>query len=141
MSFSVMWVGYVLQLNVNQGIILNLFCLIRGIWTRDIKLATNISQHILTKTLKILEQRSLIKSVRSVVSKSKKLYVLFDVVPAKSVTGGPWYSDQEFDHEFVAELSNFLVQMVHTSPTRMMDLATIADKIRVSGISKVRWSM
>ena len=79
----------------------------RGIWTRDIKTATNIPQMTLTKTLKILEQRSLIKSVRSVVSKSKKLYVLFDVVPAKSVTGGPWYSDQEFDHEFVSELSNF----------------------------------
>ena len=46
----------------------------RGVWTRDIKLSTNIPQHTLTKTLKILEQRNLIKSVRSVVSKSKKLY-------------------------------------------------------------------
>lgn len=107
----------------------------RGIWTRDIKIATNIPQHTLTKTLKILEQRSLIKSVRSVVSKSKKLYVLFDVVPAKSVTGGPWYSDQEFDHEFVSELSNFIVQMVHAE--KMMDLVAIAEKIRISGISKV----
>lgn len=107
----------------------------RGIWTRDIKTATNIPQMTLTKTLKILEQRSLIKSVRSVVSKSKKLYVLFDVVPAKSVTGGPWYSDQEFDHEFVSELSNFIVQMVHTA--KMMDLTAIAEKIRISGISKV----
>jgi len=94
---------------------------------------------MLTKTLKILEQRSLIKSIRSVVSKSKKLYVLFDVVPAKSVTGGPWYSDQEFDHEFVSELSNFIVQMVHAHKEQMMDLAAIAEKIRISGISKV-WS-
>lgn len=112
-----------------------LFIMFRGIWTRDIKTATNIPQMTLTKTLKILEQRSLIKSVRSVVSKSKKLYVLFDVVPAKSVTGGPWYSDQEFDHEFVSELSNFIVQMVHTA--KMMDLTAIAEKIRISGISKV----
>ena len=29
----------------------------RGIWTRDIKTASNIPQHTLTKTLKILEQR------------------------------------------------------------------------------------
>lgn len=107
----------------------------RGIWTRDIKVASSIPQHTLTKTLKILEQRSLIKSVRSVVSKSKKLYVLFDVVPAKSVTGGPWYSDQEFDHEFVSELSNFIVQMVHAE--KMMDLQSISEKIRISGISKV----
>jgi DNA-directed RNA polymerase III subunit RPC6 len=59
----------------------------RGIWTRDIKLTTNIPQHTLTKTLKILEQRNLIKSVRSVVSKSKKLYMLYDVMPAKEITG------------------------------------------------------
>lgn len=107
----------------------------KGIWTRDIKVASSIPQHTLTKTLKILEQRSLIKSVRSVVSKSKKLYVLFDVVPAKSVTGGPWYSDQEFDHEFVSELSSFIVQMVHAE--KMMDLQAITEKIRISGISKV----
>ena len=56
-------------------------------WTRDIKLSTNIPQHTLTKTLKILEQRNLIKSVRSVVSKSKKLYMLYDIVPAKEITG------------------------------------------------------
>ena len=75
--------------------------------------------------------------MRSVVSKSKKLYVLFDVVPAKSVTGGPWYSDQEFDHEFVGELSNFVVQVVRAQ--NMMDLASISEKIRISGISTVSY--
>mmetsp|Transcript_914 Transcript_914/g.2036 ORF Transcript_914/g.2036 Transcript_914/m.2036 type:complete len:303 (-) Transcript_914:24-932(-) len=110
----------------------------KGIWTRDIKLATSIPQHNLTKTLKILEQRSLIKSVRSVVSKSKKLYVLFDVTPAKTVTGGPWYSDQEFDHEFVTALSDFIVEMVRSA--EMMDLASISDRIKQSGISKIELS-
>ena len=71
------------------------------------------------------------------VSKSKKLYVLFDVVPAKSVTGGPWYSDQEFDHEFVSALSNFIVDLVVTHPNQMMDLAAIADGVKCSGVTKV----
>jgi DNA-directed RNA polymerase III subunit RPC6 len=107
----------------------------KGIWTRDIKVATNIPQHSLTKTLKILEQRLLIKSVRSVVSKSKKLYMVYDTVPAKEITGGPWYSDQEFDHEFVQELGSFIVQVVKN--LGMADLPTIHDKVRISGISKV----
>lgn len=64
--------------------------LYRGIWTRDIKLATNISQQVLTKILKQLEQRNLLKTVRSVTSKSKKLYMIYDMVPAKELTGGPW---------------------------------------------------
>ena len=59
----------------------------KGIWTRDIKNATNIPQHTLTKTLKILEQRNLVKAVRSIASKSKKLYMLYDIIPAKEITG------------------------------------------------------
>jgi len=85
---------------------------IRGAWTRDIKNSTNIPQTMLAKTLKTLEQRNLIKSVRSVSSKSKKLFMLYDLMPAKEITGGPWYTDQEFDHEFIQELSRFIVQFV-----------------------------
>lgn len=73
----------------------------KGAWTRDIKLSTNIPHQMLAKTLKTLEQRNLIKSVRSVSSKSKKLYMVFELMPAKEITGGPWYTDQEFDSEFV----------------------------------------
>jgi DNA-directed RNA polymerase III subunit RPC6 len=89
----------------------------------------------MTKILKILEQRSLIKSVRSVVSKSKKLYMIYEASPAKEITGGPWYSDQEFDHEFVLALSNFIVQTVKAN--KMLDLTGISDKVRISGISTV----
>jgi len=61
--------------------------------------------------------------------------MLYDMVPAKEITGGPWYSDQEFDHEFVQELGNFIVQVVKT--LGMTDLTTIGEKVRISGISKV----
>jgi len=107
----------------------------RGIWTRDIKVASSIPQQSLTKALKLLEQRMLIKSIRSVVSKSKKLYVLFDVEPAKEITGGPWYSDQEFDHEFVTALGEYIYRVVEAQS--MVDLDTIAKEIKRSGICKV----
>lgn len=89
----------------------------------------------MNKTLKILEQRSLIKSVRSVVSKSKKLYMCFDLTPAKEITGGPWYSDQEFDREFVELLSDMIVKII--SKGGILDLQTIASRLRTSGIVKV----
>jgi DNA-directed RNA polymerase III subunit RPC6 len=107
----------------------------KGIWTRDIKLATNVQQQSLTKTLKMLSDRNLIKSVRSVVSKSKKLYMLYDVEPAKEVTGGPWYTDQEFDHEFIEELCNFIVRYVNDKG--ITNVNDINDRVRISGISKV----
>ena len=61
-----------------------------------------------------MEQRHLVKAVRSVTSKSKKLYMLFDVSPAKEITGGPWYTEQEFDSQFVDELCHFIVNFVRT---------------------------
>ena len=36
-------------------------------------------------------------------------------------TGGPWYTEQEFDDEFVEELCNFIVQFVNSKG--MIDLA------------------
>ena len=35
--------------------------------------------------------------------------------------GGPWYTEQEFDHEFVEELCNFIVQFVNSKG--MIDLS------------------
>ncbi len=61
--------------------------------------------------------------------------MVYDMVPAKEITGGPWYSDQEFDHEFVQELGNFIVQVVKN--LGMADLGAIHEKVRISGISKV----
>lgn len=107
----------------------------RGIWTRDIKLSTNINQQILTKILKQLEQRCLLKTVRSVTSKSKKLYMIYDMVPAKELTGGPWYTEQEFDNEFVVALCDFIVKFVGVS--NIVNVSTIHEKVRVSGIAKV----
>ena len=110
----------------------------RGIWTRTIKEKCNIPQNSLNKCLKDLESRRLIKTMRSLASKTKKLYVLFDIEPDRAVTGGPWYSDQEFDHEYVSELSNFIVKVIAKQGChQMMDIKTIADRVAFSGISRV----
>ena len=69
-----------------------------GIWTKDIRTQTNIQQQSLTKIFKTLESRQLIKPVKSVNAKAKKLYMLFNLKPAKELTGGPWYTELEFDH-------------------------------------------
>ena len=49
-----------------------------GIWTRDIKKKTSLTQQVVSKALKFLESRKYIKSVRSINSKNKKLYMLYD---------------------------------------------------------------
>ena len=35
---------------------------------------------------------------------------LYELQPSTELTGGVWYSDLEFDHEFISELRGFLLQ-------------------------------
>eukprot|EP00727_Mastigamoeba_balamuthi_P012612 m51a1_g7974 hypothetical protein (786) ;mRNA; f:36846-41020 len=73
----------------------------RGIWTKDIKMKTNLPQPTVQRALKTLEGRKLIKAVHSVVNKNKKLYMAYDVEPSREITGGAWYNESEFDQELI----------------------------------------
>lgn len=77
----------------------------KGIWTKDIRFKSNIPAIYLNKILKQMESKKLIKTVKSVNASKKKLYMLFDIEPDTSVTGGTWYSNQDFEVEFVDVLN------------------------------------
>lgn len=77
----------------------------KGIWIRDIRYKSNLLLTQVNKILKNMESKKLIKAVKSVAASKKKVYMLYDVEPAQSVTGGAWYSDQDFESEFVEVLN------------------------------------
>lgn len=68
-----------------------------GVWVRDIRGKSNLIMPQLTKVLKNLENRKLIKAVKSVSASKKKVYMLFNLEPDRSVTGGAWYQDSDFE--------------------------------------------
>ncbi|WFD32133.1 34-kDa subunit of RNA polymerase III (C) [Malassezia sp. CBS 17886] len=76
-----------------------------GIWTKVIKARTNLHQTIMTRCLKLLEQKQLVKSVKSVKFPTRKIYMLYDLTPSIELSGGPWYTDNELDTGFIHELS------------------------------------
>lgn len=86
----------------------------KGIWIRDIRFKSNLNMTQLNKVLKSLETKKIIKAVKSVSASKKKVYMLYDLEPDSTVTGGAWYQDQDFESEFVDVLSQqchrFLVQ-------------------------------
>ncbi len=73
----------------------------KGIWTRDIRYKCNLQMTQVNKILKNLESKKLIKAVSSVAAGKKKVYMLYNLDPDSSVTGGAWFSDQDFESEFV----------------------------------------
>ncbi|KAG7202576.1 hypothetical protein KM043_009772 [Ampulex compressa] len=73
----------------------------KGIWIRDIRFKSNLMPTQLNKILKSLETKKFIKAVKSVAASKKKVYMLYNLEPDRSVTGGAWYQDQDFEAEFV----------------------------------------
>jgi len=123
-----------------------------GSWIRDIRAKSNLGQTQLTKVLKSLEAKRLIKAVKSVNATKKKVYMLFNLEPDHSVTGGAWYSDQDFETEFVEILNQqcyrFLYHKLEQSQqnnagpiavknSSMVSTSEVAKFITDLGISKV----
>lgn len=78
-----------------------------GIWMRTLKLKSKLQNTQINKAIKVLEQKKLIKSFKSVLAKTKKYYILYDLQPAPEHMGGIWYgSDLEFDRELVNDLTD-----------------------------------
>lgn len=78
--------------------------------------AGSLPQQTLTKILKKLEGRQLIKPVKSVNAGNVKKYMLFGLTPSKEITGGPWYHDGEFDYSFIRALQNLAVSFLQREP-------------------------
>lgn len=97
----------------------------KGIWTRDIRYKCNLLMTQVNKNLKNLESKKLIKAVKSVAASKKKVYMLYNLEPDRSVTGGAWYSEQEFESEFVEVLNQqcykFLVQKAEDARETKVD--------------------
>jgi DNA-directed RNA polymerase III subunit RPC6 len=84
----------------------------KGIWNREIRNQTKLPLNQMSKVLKNLETKKLIKAVKSVTASKKKLYMLYGLEPDKSVTGGAWYSGTEFESEYVQVLHEQCYQFV-----------------------------
>ncbi|CAE6461389.1 unnamed protein product [Rhizoctonia solani] len=115
-----------------------------GIWTKHLK-STELHQSIITRALKSLEKKGLVKSIKSVKHPTRKIYILANLQPSVEVSGGPWYNNSEFESEFVQTLCkaclNFIQQqvlvydgLVETLPgSGLGSLPDIGDDVNESG--------
>ena len=72
-----------------------------------------------SSTCILLEKKGLMHAIillNNFQATKKKVYMLYNLEPDRSVTGGAWYSDQDFESEFVDVLNQqcfkFLEQKV-----------------------------
>lgn len=79
-----------------------------------IKARTNLHQTIMNRCLKLLEQKQLVKAVKSVKFPTRKIYMLYDLTPSIELSGGPWYTDNELDTGFIHELSMACLRFIQS---------------------------
>ncbi|CAK9232903.1 unnamed protein product [Sphagnum jensenii] len=106
-----------------------------GIWTADLKKRTNLQQLQVNKALKNLESRSLVKPVKTVSNKNRKVYMLFELDPSREVTGGAWYTEQDYDAEFVDVVKQQCLHFILKQG--LASLEDVAESVRKSGITQV----
>jgi DNA-directed RNA polymerase III subunit RPC6 len=87
-----------------------------GIWIRDIKLALGISTAQVGKHLALLVQKALVKKISPVSSKSRKHYILSEFNASPTITGGPWYTDGDFDDSFVDGIEEIAKKYIKHEP-------------------------
>ncbi|KAF8516445.1 RNA polymerase Rpc34 subunit-domain-containing protein [Hysterangium stoloniferum] len=83
-----------------------------GIWTKHLKGKTELHQTIINRCLKSLEQKGLIKAIKSVKYPTRKIYMMSHLEPSVEVTGGPWYSENELDTEFIKMLTSACLRFI-----------------------------
>ncbi|KAI3403033.2 RPC34 [Candida oxycetoniae] len=86
-----------------------------GIWTKTIKNKSNLHQHIVTKCLKNLENMRFIKTVKSVKYPTRKIYMLYNLQPSLDVSGGPWFTNGEFDSIFINDTTAAIWSYIYMS--------------------------
>ncbi|KAH9813958.1 RNA polymerase Rpc34 subunit-domain-containing protein [Melampsora americana] len=78
--------------------------------TKTLKARTNIHQSNINKFSKSLESKNLIKSIKSVKFPTRKIYMLSKLQPSIKLSGGPWYTDNDLDNEFITTLLRSIQQ-------------------------------
>ncbi|KAJ5066884.1 RNA polymerase iii DNA directed 39kd subunit-related [Anaeramoeba ignava] len=96
-----MFVYQIVERSANQGVL-----------AKSVRTFSGMQQPIVLRSLRKLISKKLIKTVRSIKYKNQMLYMLQDLTPSKDLTGGVWYDNNEWDSQFVEEVSRHVVGII-----------------------------
>lgn len=83
-----------------------------GIWSQTLQKRLNMHDSVLKNALKHLQTKGLIAPFKNVEHPNKKMFIKASIRPSDRATGGPWYTDQNFDEAFIEELQRVVFDFV-----------------------------
>jgi len=85
----------------------------KGIRARDLRGRTGLEKTTFSRLLRKMESRKLIKKVSSIATPKQPVYMLAELTPHKSLTGGVFYTSNEFDRAFSEMLNKIAVKFAN----------------------------
>ncbi|KAG6482082.1 probable DNA-directed RNA polymerase III subunit RPC6 [Zingiber officinale] len=110
-----------------------------GIWTADIKRETGLPNTVVTKALKSLQNKNLIKDVVNVHNRAKKMFMAVEFEPSREISGGSWYTDGKLDTELINALKRVCLRYIAEHKVTTME--EISRSIEASRVLNVPCSM
>lgn len=83
-----------------------------GIWSQTLQKRLNMHDSVLKNALKQLQTKGLIAPFKNVEHPNKKMYIKASIRPSDRATGGPWYTDHNFDDAFIEELQRVVFDFI-----------------------------
>ena len=84
----------------------------KGMWTKDLRIKTQLHLTVINKALRSLESRRIIKSVHTVKNSTRKIYMLAELEPAVELTGGPWFTDNSLDTDLIDSIAEVCLRFI-----------------------------
>lgn len=72
---------------------------------------------VLKNAIKQLQTKGLIAPFKNVEHPNKKMYIKASIRPSDRATGGPWYTDQNFDEAFIEDLQRVVFDFIKRQST------------------------
>eukprot|EP01066_Platyproteum_vivax_P003537 Platyproteum_vivax@DN14471_c0_g1_i1.p1 len=104
-----------------------------GIWSRDIKNKTLLSDNTVNRALKTLVAGRMIKQVKAAGQTSRRIYMLYELEPSKEISGGSFYKDGEFDEELVEGVKKVVLSFLQKPHTP----SEIVEYVGTSSVSSI----
>ncbi|KFH43334.1 DNA-directed RNA polymerase III subunit-like protein [Hapsidospora chrysogenum ATCC 11550] len=83
-----------------------------GVWSQTLQRRLNMNDTVLKNALKQLQIKGLIAPFKNVEHPNKKMYIKASIQPSDRATGGPWYTDQNFDEAFIEDLQKVIYDFI-----------------------------
>lgn len=110
-----------------------------GIWKKTLSNKSNLHENTVTKGLKELLSKKLVKEFKTNKNPTKRMYVLSHLEPSEDSTGGSFYREGELDEGLVNTLCHFIVAEVeHTSWAEQKGSSTDKGKGRSHSENRTR---